>query len=376
MFQAEARRAVTFDTGRGNLDALMATEVVVIGAGVIGCSVAYHLASRGVRVTVVDRAPDSTHGSTARATGGFRSQFGTEVNVRLSMLSREKLRRFPDEIGVDSGYRPYGYLFMARTQHELDELLTAQKVQHACGVTEARRVSVADISELNPAVHDESLIGGTFCPTDGFIVPMQILRGYAEAAKRLGVKFEYTTTRPVLDDGITYVNAGGAWASEISDVPVVKLRRRVACTVPTNALPEEMPMTIWAGNAFHVRVRDGRVMLVWPDNPPNDDVWRDTVLEFAHKLLPVLRSVPIDDTHCWEGFYEMSPDRHAIIGRDPERKNLYLANGSSGHGVMHSPAIGQLVAELIVDGKTSIDIDDLRPSRFAEGKLVRGPELL
>jgi sarcosine oxidase subunit beta len=352
-------------------------DVVVIGAGVIGCSVAYHLAARGVRnVTVVDRAPDSTTGSTPRATGGFRCQFGTAVNVRLSMLSREKLLRFDDEIGVDSGYRQYGYLFMARTQHELDELLAAQKVQHACGVHEARTIDADEIRRLNPAVIDDSLIGGTFCPTDGFIVAMKILRGYADAAKRLGARFEYNTTVDSFDRNVTYVNAAGAWAANVSDVPVTPLRRRAACTIPTNVLPANMPMTIWAGDAFHVRVRDGRVMLVWPDDPPDDAVWMEKVQRMANERIPVLREVPIDPEHSWEGLYEMSPDRHAILGRDPNRENLFLANGSSGHGVMHSPAIGQLIAEMIVDGKTSIDVSELRPSRFAEGKVIKGPELL
>jgi sarcosine oxidase subunit beta len=368
---------LTWETGRIACPPVKSADVVVIGAGVIGCSIAWHLASRGVKnVRVVDRASDFGAGSTPRATGGFRSQFGTKVNVRLSMLSREKLLRFEDEIGVDSGYRPYGYLFMARTRHELDELMTAQEVQHACGVKEARTISAAEIREINPAVHDDSLIGGTFCSTDGFIVANQIMRGYSEAAKNLGVRFEFETTVNAFDPGVTYVNAAGAWAAEVSDVPVTPLRRRAACTVPTNVLPADMPMTIWVGDAFHVRVRNGRVMLVWPDTPPNDDVWMETVTGWASERMPVLRDIAIDPENCWEGFYEMSPDRHAIIGRDPNRENLYLANGSSGHGVMHAPAIGQLVAEMIVDGKTSIDVSDLRPSRFAEGKPIKGPELL
>src|SRR5947208_599323 len=158
---------------------MRSADVVVIGAGVIGCSIAYHLASRCVRnVRVVDRAAGFGAGSTPKATGGFRSQFGTAVNVRLSMLSREKLLRFQDEIGVDSGYRPYGYLFMARTESELDELFAAQRVQHACGVTEARMVTADEIHKLNPAVRDDSLIGGTFCPTDGFIVANQRVSVY------------------------------------------------------------------------------------------------------------------------------------------------------------------------------------------------------
>ncbi|HEV8659654.1 MAG TPA: FAD-dependent oxidoreductase [Thermoanaerobaculia bacterium] len=367
----------------------MKPDVVIIGAGVIGSSIACHLAARGVRnVLVVDRAADFGAGSTARATGGFRAQFGTEVNVRLSMLSREKLLRFEDEIGVDSGYRQYGYLFMARNRYELDELTRAQQVQHACGLTEAKTIDAEEIRRLNPAVRDESLIGGTFCPTDGFIVAMQILRGYAAAAQRLGVKFEFGKALSRRERGALsgatgrvrgeqiFINAAGAWANEVSNVPVTPLRRRVAATVPTNVLPQNMPMTIWVGDAFHVRVRDGRVLLIWPDTPPNDEAWLGTVRRWAHERVPVLRDVPIDPQQSWEGLYEMSPDRHAIIGRDPERENLDLANGSSGHGVMHSPAIGQLVAEMIVDGKTSIDISALRPSRFAEGKPISGPQLL
>jgi len=354
----------------------MSADIVVIGAGVIGSSVAYHLASRGASVRVVDRAPDATHGSTARATGGFRAQFGTEVNVRLSLLSREKLLRFEDEIGVDSGYRQYGYLFMARTRHELDELHAAQRVQHACGVTEARAVTPDEIGRLNPAIRDATIIGGTFCPTDGFIVPMKIRNGYADAAQRLGVTFELGTTVTSFDPGVTYVNAAGAWAADVTSVPVTPLRRRVAATVPTSVLPDDMPMTIWAGDAFHLRVRDGRVLLVWPDTPPDDEVWLDRVVRWAHERVPVLRDIPLDLGASWQGFYEMSPDTHAILGRHPERENVFLANGSSGHGVMHSPAIGQLIAEMIVDGKTSIDVSALRPSRFAEGKPVIGPELL
>jgi sarcosine oxidase subunit beta len=351
--------------------------VVIIGAGVTGASIAWHLASMGCRdVRVVDRGRDFGEGSTPRATGGFRAQFGTEVNVRLSLLSREKLRRFEDEIGVDSGYRPYGYLFLARTREELDGLRSAQAVQHACGLSEARMIDRGEAMRLNSAVLDEEVIGGAYCPTDGFIRAMQILRGYADAAKRMGVRFEFDTTISSFDPGVTYVNAAGAWAAGVSNVPVTPLRRRVACTVVTDILPEAMPMTIWSSEGFHLRVRDGRVMLVWPDSPPNDDVWLDRVLRFAHTRIPSIRRLELDPEHCWSGLYEMSPDRHVILGRDAEKGNMYVAAGSSGHGVMHAPAIGQVMAEMILGKPTSIDVSALRPSRFAEGKPIVGPQLL
>jgi len=351
--------------------------IVIVGAGVIGASIAWHLASRGNRdILVVDRHSDFGGGSTPKATGGFRAQFGSEINVRLSLLSREKLLRFPDEIGVDSGYRQYGYLFLARSEREIEELRRAQKIQHSCGLHEARMIDPREAEMISPGIDDPHIIGGAYCPTDGFIRAMQILRGYSDGAKRMGVRFEFGREVKKLDRGVTYVNAAGAWAGELSGVPVTPLRRRVASTVPTDILPENTPMTIWAGDGFHVRVRDGRVLMLFPDNPPNDDVWLEKLLRFRDERVPILSRVPIDERHCWSGLYEMSPDKHAIVGRDPQIENLYLANGSSGHGVMHAPAIGQLVSELIVDGKPSMDIALLRPTRFAEGKPTIGSTLL
>jgi sarcosine oxidase subunit beta len=140
-----------------------------------------------------------------------------------------------------------------------------------------------------------------------------------------------------------------------------------------------MPMTIFLEDGFHLRVRDGRVLLLWPQPPAGsdpfdanfDESWLPGVLERARARIPSLHDVPVDRAGCWGGLYEMSPDRHAILGLAPRLDNLWLINGSSGHGVMHSPALGQLVAEMILDGKASaIDVHSLRPSRFAEGEPI------
>jgi sarcosine oxidase subunit beta len=372
---------------------------VIIGSGVIGASVAYHLASRGVReIVVVDRAPDFGAGSTPRATGGFRAQFGTEINVRLSLLSREKLRRFEEEIGVDSGYRPYGYLFLARSDSALVALREAQAIQHRCGLTEARMVSAAEVREINPAIGDDAIVGGATCPTDGFIRAMQILHGYVAAARRLGVRFEFgvevtglraageravalETSRGAMEADI-FVNAAGAWAGSFGDAAVKPLRRQVAATVPTTVLPETMPMTIWVDDGYHLRVRDGRVLLLWPDAPPYgfdatlEDGWIERVVAMTRERVPMLADVALDRAACWAGLYEMSPDKHALVGRSVPFENLYLANGSSGHGVMHAPAIGELLAQLITGATSSIDPRSLRPSRFMEGEPIAAPVLL
>lgn len=383
-------------------------EVVIIGGGIIGASVAHHLAARGVRdVLVLERGAAPGEGSTGRATGGFRAQFGTEVNVRLSLLSREKLLRFEEETGVDSGYLPRGYLFVAHDERELDALDDARAVQRACGFDDACVVGVAEVARLNPALNVEGVVGGIYCPTDGFIRPLSIMRGYAEAAARAGARFEYgvavegvkgsvggrvgtlLTTAGEVSAGAV-VNAAGAWAALVGrrlgvEIPVAPLRRQVAVTQPTDLLPDAMPMTICVGDGFHLRVRDGRVLLLWPDEPCGadpfdtsvDEGWLKTVVAKARARVPCLKRAELDRAACWAGLYEMSPDRHALLGRAEGFDNLYLANGSSGHGVMHAPALGQLLAEIILDGAAhSLDARALRPSRFAEGRPNVGPSLL
>ena len=379
---------------------MRSAEVVIIGAGVIGASVAYHLAKQGCDpILVIERHSEPGLGSTSRATGGFRAQFGSEMNVRLSLLSREKVVRFEEELGVDSGYRPCGYLFLAGDEVQLEVLRGAQDVQKAAGLGEAREVTPSEAVDINPAIRGDDLVGGVFCPTDGFTGPMQVLRGYVEGAMRLGVRFEYgVEQRGFRMDGLdrisavrtsggdvavgSVVNAAGAWAASVVreaglDLPVEPLRRQAAVTHPFDGLPEDMPMTIFAEDGFHFRVRDGRVLLLWPDEPdvadPFDttlsDAWLRTVVEMARSRVPCLAQTTIDREKCWAGLYEMSPDGHALLGRALGVENLYLANGSSGHGVMHAPALGQLLAEIILDGTTrTLDAHALRPSRFAEGE--------
>jgi sarcosine oxidase subunit beta len=139
-----------------------------------------------------------------------------------------------------------------------------------------------------------------------------------------------------------------------------------------------MPMTIFAGDGFHFRVRDGRVLLLWPtpgvEGRPFDcsvdPAWVEQVVAMARRRVPALRGVEIDPAACWGGLYEMSPDKHAVLGPAPGCANLFLANGSSGHGVMHAPALGQLLAEIMSDGRaSSLDVHPLRPTRFADGDL-------
>ncbi|HEV2290278.1 MAG TPA: FAD-binding oxidoreductase [Gemmatimonadales bacterium] len=383
-------------------------DVVVVGGGVMGASVAHHLAERGVRdILVLDRGPAPGAGSTGRATGGFRAQYGTAINVRLSLLARRKLLAFRDEVGADPGYHQAGYLWLSANAREQDILREGLAVQHAEGLAEAREVTPDEALRLNPALASADIAGGVFCPTDGFIRPLQILEGYLSSARRRGVRVDWDTTVSALERGpdgrITgvvtgrgtigagaVVNAAGAWAARLAEMagvtlPVEPLRRQVAATVPCELLPASMPMTIFAGDGYHLRVRDGRVLLLWPTpgvvgapfDTRVDDDWVAEVLRKTAARVPALREVPVDRAASWAGLYEMSPDKHAILGPAPGCPNLYLVNGSSGHGVMHSPALGQLLAEIICDGRAStLDVSALSPARFAEGRLNKVSELL
>jgi sarcosine oxidase subunit beta len=384
--------------------------VVVIGGGVIGASVAHHLAAQGARdIVVLDRAEGPGLGSTGKATGGFRAQYGTAINVRLSLLSREKLMRFEEETGVDPGYEQAGYLWLAGSQASLETLRAGNRMQREEGLGEAAIVSREEIARINPSLNLDEIVGGAFCPTDGFIRPLPMLDGYRGAAGRAGVRFAWsaevlsmerdtagrvsavnTARGRIATDAV--VNAAGAWARDVAamagvDLPVTPLRRQVVPTVATNTLPSGMPMSIWADDGFHLRVRDGRVLLLWPTpgEPKHpfatrvDPSWIDDVVTMARARVPSLREIEIDREAAWAGLYEISPDKHAILGKAVECPNLWLANGSSGHGIMHAPALGQLLAEMMLagDGRAvTLDAHALRPGRFAEGEAIAGPALL
>jgi sarcosine oxidase, subunit beta len=382
-------------------------DVVIVGAGVMGASVAYHLARRGCRdVLVLERFGASGLGSTGKATGGFRSQFTTEVYVRLSLLARERLRHFQEEFGVDPGYRPVGYLFMVKTAAQLQSLREAMAVQRAAGLEDVHEVSTDEIRRLSPEVRADDLIGGVFGPTDGYMVPLEIMRGFIEAAQRLGVRFEYgagwveccteggrvvgvRTGRGTVGTR-RVVNAAGAWAGLVAQtagvqIPVSPLRRQTAVTQPFPRLSADTPMTINVDDGFHFRVRDGRAWLLWPQDTPTTDPfdttfdrrWLPGLLERAHDRVPCFRDVEIDLDRCACGLYEMSPDKHALVGPAPGVEGLYLINGSSGHGVMHSAVLGQLLTEMMLDGRAhTLDIRALRPSRFAEGEPNPQSEIL
>ena len=373
-------------------------DIIIIGAGVIGASIAYHLSLNGIKnILVIDSNPEAGKGSTCRATGGYRAQFGSRINVQLSLISRQKLIDFKYEHGIDPGYRQVGYLFLAGSSAEMTAITLANSMQQSCGLKEALLVTVDDIAKLNPHVNPDNIIGGSFCKSDGFIKPMNILQGYVNSAKNNGVEFLYNTKVTGINrspsnimsietsigtiKGDVVVNAAGAWAAEIAafageSLPVKKLKRQVCRIKEKNTLPKNTPMTIWVNSAFHFRMRDEHLILLMPDEPENNDdlnvesSWLERVFAVGKQKISPFKNCSIDIASSWAGYYEVSPDEHLILGRAESLNNFYYAGGSSGHGVMHSPAIGELLANIICGKKNEIDTDILSPKRFSTGKLI------
>ncbi|HMP39847.1 MAG TPA: FAD-binding oxidoreductase [Roseiflexaceae bacterium] len=371
-------------------------SVVVIGAGVIGASIAYHLAARGCRdVLILEQAETEISGSTARSAAGVRHQFSSEVNVRLSLYSIERLKYFREEIGGDSGLQQVGYLFLVNDAATWQAYCASVAMQRRLGAR-VELLTPQEAADIIPQLRIDDLVGATYGPDDGFCDPHGIALGYLTQARAMGVRLHRSTPAigfvyeggrisavqtPTGSVACEYVvNAAGSWAGEVAaliglDVPVRPYRRCVYVTEPFAAIPGAIPLTVDIATGFYMRKEHDNILFGKSNynEPASHDVtvdweWLDSVLEAGLARFPILEQAGLAERLCWAGSYEITPDHMPILGRHPQLPNYIDASGFSGHGIMHSPATGLLMAEEILDGRAhSIDIDDLRIMRFAQG---------
>jgi sarcosine oxidase subunit beta len=375
-----------------------AADVVVIGAGIVGCSAAYHLAAAGAgTVLVVDREDAVGRGSTGACAGGFRQQFTSEVNIRLSQASVPMILGFEQEHGLPVTVSRDGYLFLIREEATWAGFLRGVDLQRSLGVP----VEVLDAraaAALVPGIEVAGLIGATFGPDDGIADPAALTQGYATLARAAGASFtlgatvssierdDAGTVTGVRTDGgavaaSAVVHAAGAWTAALAatadvDVPIEPVPRAVVTTGTFPGVPNRRTLVIDADSSFYFhREGDGVLMGMGGDDRPSFDTTVEADFVSA-ELIPKAIQVypPIADAgvrSAWAGLYEMTPDRHPIIGPTPSR-GLFVAAGFSGHGFQHGPVVGKLIAELIVDGSVrTVDVGSLRLDRFARGELVR-----
>jgi sarcosine oxidase subunit beta len=367
-------------------------DAVIAGGGVIGCSLAHHLAARGLDVLLCERESLGSQ-STARCAGGVRQQFSSELNVRMQRFSVERLTRFEEEIGHPLEFRQTGYLFLLSTEAEARTFRAQLDMWHRVGLDEARWVTPEEAQELSPAITTDGLLGGTFCPTDGIASSNDVTAGYAAAARRQGARLlegVAVTGIEVADGRVQAVNtaagrvatplvidAAGAWSGEIGalagiDLPVAPYPRHVFVTGPTELVSRSTPLTIDFATSFYFHPEGDGVLFGMGERDERSSFRTDVDWSFLEKVEPVAsRRVPtlleLGIQTAWVGLYETTPDHQPFLGPVEEVDGFWCACGFSGHGFQMAPAVGALLGELIVDGRATLDLGPFSPGRRRHG---------
>ena len=365
-----------------------AAQVVVVGGGVIGTSVAFHLAEAGVDVCLLERDV-LAGGSTSRAAGGIRAQFSDPLNIAIGLRSIEAFTRFGERPGAEIDLRQVGYLFLLDRHEDVAAFESSVALQNELGVP-SRFVDLAEVRELRPLAGLEGVLAATFCPLDGHASPEAVVQGYAAGARAHGASFlsgcEVTavvresreihgveTALGTIETG-TVVCAAGVWSPHIAgtaavDLPVQPYLREVGFTGPTPGLPDDLPLTIdfSTGLYFH---REGPGLLFGMADPEQaagldaatDPAWLEKVMHVAERRLPSLLDMGI--AGGWKGYYEITPDHNALVGESAEVARFLYATGFSGHGFLQGPAVGEIVRDLVLETDPFVDVAPLSVDRF------------
>ncbi len=379
----------------------MGFEIAIIGAGIVGSSIAYHLVRLGQASVVVLEAGTAAGGSTGRAAGGIRAQFSTDIDIKLALHSVAFYERFDELVGGDINFRQYGYLFMAFTDEGWAALQRNAATQRSMGV-DVRHMTPSEVEAAYPYLRLEGLRGANFGRRDGYADPSTAAQGFLRYARERGVTVREGTkvtslevrgnrVEAVVADGERYpvgsaVIAAGPWSAEVAklaglELPVAPLRRHLFLTDAVAEIPAEVPMTIDFETGFHFRKEGPGLLLAMPDPSEGYGFKEGVNWAFAEKVVEAgVRRVPLLSrarlVRGWSGLYEMTPDHHGIVGPTPI-DGLFTATGFSGHGFMLAPAVGQAMAELLTSGSyRTVDCSALSLERFERGELLGEPHVL
>jgi sarcosine oxidase subunit beta len=371
-------------------------DVVICGGGISGCALAYQLSRRGVDVLLLERAELGSQ-STGKCAGGVRQQFSNEPNVRLQMMAVKMLEGFEQEVGHPADFRQIGYLFLLTQPQQVEDFRRNMEMWHRVGLTEARWVDANDALRMVPVLNADDVLGCTFCPTDGIASPADVTTGYAAAARRHGARLREGVevvgvdvaggrvqgVRTSAGDVASRVvfDCAGPWAASIGrmaglEIPVLPYRRHIAVTDAFPAVPRTNPMTVDFHTSLYFHPEGDGVLIGMSDReePPayNTEVdwdFLERMFEQAARRAPALAGAGMKT--AWAGLYETTPDHQAILGPIPEVEGFWCAAGYSGHGFMQAPAAALLLAQLLLDRQSEIDISPFGFERFARGALVR-----
>lgn len=379
-------------------------DVAIVGGGIVGASIAWHLAEAGCsRVLLLEREKHQGKGSTGKSMGGVRAQFSSAPNIRMSRYSIPFYADFEERIGHPCGYRPQGYLFLATSQAQVEYLRNNRELQREYGV-DVQVLTTEEVQRAYPQLVIEDVLGANFCPTDGFVDPYSAMVGLTKRACEMGAElwreaeviaisrdseaFTLHTTRGEVSAGRVVI-AAGAWSAAVAamlglELPVEPLRRMLVPTEPFDRFPHSAPMIIDMSNGFHFRPEGAGFLLAWNDPEETVGFKTDFVPEFIEKILtraaarvPVFENLAVNPKRAWAGLYEMTPDHHPVLGPVRAVPGSFIAAGFSGHGVMHAPATGKILADCILQGTTDlIDVNMFTVERFSEGRLVHESAVL
>ncbi|MFC8600410.1 NAD(P)/FAD-dependent oxidoreductase [Isoptericola sp. NPDC057191] len=353
-----------------------AADVVVVGGGVMGTSVAFHLAEAGADVVLLE-AGELGRGSSGKPIGGVRAQFSDPANVDLGRRSLELFERFRQRPGADVGLRQHGYLFALPTDDDVKLFAQSVAMQRARGV-DSRLLTVAEARRLNPYLSATAYAGAAYSPRDGWAHPGAVVAGYADGARRHGATVvtgaPVTAVEPATGGRLTVVTpsgrvtapalvvCAGAWSRAVGalvdlDLPVEPVRRQIALTAPLEPAPPTVPFTIDFGTTYYLHNADARGTLLLGASEPGtpvgfdvayDPAWEPWLRELAARATPALADAPL--AGGWAGLYELTPDHDALIGEAAPPggtgARVLYACGFSGHGFLQAPAVGESVTDL------------------------------
>ncbi len=363
----------------------------------MGASCAYHLLRAGVgRVTLLEADEAFGTGATGRCAGGVRYQFATEVNIRLSLASLPLFETFREETGQDCDYRKCGYVFVLTQPDDVAAFRRNLNLQHRLGI-QTEWLEVGEIHRLLPEMQWPDALAGTFNASDGLVDPNSVVMGYVQAGRRLGlaaltgqrvtgIEVEAGRVQAVVTEGGRIscehvIDAAGPWAGVVAGlagvgVPITPVRRQMVTTTPLPDLRANFPFVIDFAQSLYFH-REGEGILTGMSNPDEvpgfdqtiDREWEARALEAAARRLPMLESA--GRLSGWAGLYEVTPDAHPVFGATPV-EGFWIVAGFSGHGFMHGPVAGRLMAERLTQGRfVTVDVSSLDLARFDEGRLVR-----
>lgn len=364
-------------------------DIVIIGAGAIGASIAYQLGRRGARDVVVLERDTVGAGSTSKAAGGIRVQFGTRVEIELSLRGIAFFKRFEDEMGVPCDFHQEGYLFVVTDEPTLARFRANVVLQRSMGA-DVRVIAPDEARALVPSLNVDDALAAVWGPMDGHASPNDVVQAYAAQARARGVRIVEDTpvtgiavergrVTGVLTPAGTIatrlvVNAAGPWAPLVGrmaglELPVDPRRRHIFVTDAFDGIRHPMPLVTDTGSGFYCRSEQGAILMSPGDIGATTEYeaqvdWSmlELAVEKAIRRIPALEGAQV--RHAWAGLRPLTPDGRAILDWAPGVEGLYLAVGFCGHGFQHSPGVGETVAEVLLDGRATLDIQDLRLGRF------------